>query len=250
VAWALTRAIVAAMPQAGAGAVPRADEIGLDGRAFGVAALAALVAGVVSAFVPALGAARADLRTALSSGARGASAGAGARRVLEGLVVAQVALGVVLAAGAGLVATSLGRLRAVDPGFRAEQVTMAEVPPPQGGADRRRRPPHRAVYDALLERRAPCPGVPRRRSASSRPFDGAGGGGVFDVEAHPRPPRGEWKGVSVRRVVAGRARTARHPLLAGRDVTDADRDGRAAVAPRSTPRRRGATGPSTATRPA
>jgi hypothetical protein len=116
VAWALTRAIVAAMPQAGAGAVPRADEIGLDARAFAVAALAALVAGVVSAFVPAAGAARADLRTALSSGARGASAGAGARAVLEGLVVAQVALGVVLAAGAGLVATASRGCGRSDPG--------------------------------------------------------------------------------------------------------------------------------------
>jgi hypothetical protein len=101
-AWAITRGIVAAMPREGAGAVPRADEIGLDARAFGVAVAAALVAGVLSAFVPAIGAARTDLRTALAAGgARGASAGAGARRALEGLVVAQIALGVVLAAGAG-----------------------------------------------------------------------------------------------------------------------------------------------------
>jgi predicted permease len=227
VAWAITRAIVAAMPQAGAGAVPRAEEIGLDARAFAVAVAAALVAGVVSAFVPAVSAARTDLRTALSPGGRGGSAGAGARRALEGLVVAQVALGVVLAAGAGLVATSLTRLRALDPGFRAEQVTMAEVPPPMGeNAEARTR----AFYDALLVRARGLPGVRSAALASAVPFDGSGLGGVFDVEAHPRPPRGEWKGVSYVGVSPGAARTLGIPLLAGRDFTDADRPGAPLVA--------------------
>jgi hypothetical protein len=223
-AWAITRGIVAAMPREGAGAVPRADEIGLDARAFGVAVAAALVAGVLSAFVPAIGAARTDLRTALAAGgARGASAGAGARRALEGLVVAQIALGVVLAAGAGLVATSLARLRAQDPGFRAEQVTMAEVPPPLGGPGAEGR--SRAFYEALLARARALPGVRSAALISAVPFDGTGLGGVFDVEAHPRPPRGEWKGVSYVGVSPDAARTLGVPLVAGRDLTDADREG-------------------------
>jgi predicted permease len=66
--------------------------------------------------------------------------------------------------------------------------------------------------------------------ASAVPFDGTGLGGVFDVEAHPRPPRGEWKGVSYVDVSPGALRTLGIPLLAGRDVADADRDGAPPVA--------------------
>jgi predicted permease len=232
-AWAITRAIVAAMPGAGAGAaagaLPRADEIGLDWRAFAVAAAVALAAGVLSAFIPAVGAARADLRSARSAGARGSSAGAGARRALEGLVVAQVALGVVLAAGAGLVATSLARLRALDPGFRAEQVTMAEVPPPPAARedDGARA---RLFYDALLARARAIPGVRSAALASAVPFDGSGSGGVMDVEAHPRPPRGKWNMVAYAAVSPGATRTLGVPLVAGRDLADGDRAGGALVA--------------------
>jgi predicted permease len=237
-AWALTRAIVAVLPRAGGGLVPRADEIGLDLRALAFAFAAALVAGVASALAPALGAARLNVARALAAGGtRGTSAGVGGRRTLEGLVVTQVALGVVLASGAALLATSLVRLRAVDPGFRAEQVTVAEVPPPvlvadvptpggpgTGGARTR------AFYDALLARVRAMPGVQSAGLASAVPFGGMGVNGVFDVEAHPRPANGEWKTVTYISLTPGTLRTLGVPLVAGRDVGDADRAGGPLVA--------------------
>jgi hypothetical protein len=133
------------------------------------------------------GAARADLRTALSSGARGASAGAGARRVLEGLVVRRWRSAWCSPPARGSSPPGLARAAGpVDPGFRAEQVTMAEVPPPGG--------PRRRARTAVLRRPARARACRARRALGGArqlvPFDGAGGGGVFDVEAHPRPPRG------------------------------------------------------------
>lgn len=233
-AWAITRAIVAVLPRT----VPRADEIGLDPRALAFAFAAALAAGVAAALAPALGAARADVSQALAGGGlRGTTGGVGGRRTLEGLVVTQVALGVVLAAGAGLLATSLVRLRAVDPGFRAERVTVAEVPAPvtvadvgtpQGpGAGEART---RAFYDALLARVRALPGVQSAGLASVVPFGGFGVNGVFDVEAHPRPRGGEWKTITYVSVTPGTLRTLSIPLLAGRDVGDADRAGGPLVA--------------------
>jgi len=228
-AWALTRGLVAALPRTGTGSiVPRAEEIGLDGRALAFALLVALVAGVLAALVPALGAARVDLRGALSGSARGTTAGLARRRALERLVVAQVALGVVLAAGAGLLATSLARLRDIDPGFRAERVTVAEVPLPAAAKDSAARA--RVFYDALLARVRALPGVEQAALTSALPLNGVGATGVMDVEAHPRAEGGPWKTVAYTAASPGAPRVLGIPLLAGRDLTDADRAGAPLVA--------------------
>ena len=229
-AWGLTRAVVAALPRAGAGVVPRAEAIGVDGRALAFAVLVALAAGVAAAFVPALAAARVDLRGALADGARGAGEGRRRRRTLEALVAAQVALGVVLAAGAGLLGTSLARLRAVPPGFRTAQVTVAEVPPPAGGRAGDRDARTRQFYDALVARARALPGVDAAALASTVPFDNRGLGGVFDLEAHPRPVGDDWKAVDYAAVSPGALGVLGVPLLAGRDVADADREGAPLVA--------------------
>jgi predicted permease len=232
-AWGFTRLFVAALPPEGApGALARAEEISVDGRALAAALVVALAAGVASALAPARSASRVDLRAALADGARGASGGAAGRRALEGLVAAQVALGVVLAAGAGLLATSLARLRAVDPGFRAAQVAVAVVPPPADGASAWVQGPPgaggeraRQFYAALLARARAVPGVRDAALASAVPFDGSLDGTVVDLEAHPRAPGGEWKTVRAMTVTPGAVRTLGIPLVAGRDLADADRAG-------------------------
>ncbi len=222
-AWALTRALAGALPAALTDGVPGADALGLDARALAFACAVALAAGVSAALLPALGASRVDLRGALTEGARGSTGGAGGRRGLARLVAAQVALGVVLAAGAGLLATSLVRLRAVDPGFRAARVTLAAVPLPS--ADLNDTVRAHAFYDALLARVRALPGVDAAALASEVPFAGGWGNGVFEIEAHPRPVGGQWSRVTYVDVTPGATRALGIPLLAGRDVGDADRVG-------------------------
>ena len=237
VAWVLTRGLAAALPPALTDGVPGAEALGLDPRALAFACAVALLAGVTAALLPALGASRVDLRGALTDGARGTTGGLGGRRALAHLVVVQVALGVVLAVGAGLIATSLARLRAIDPGFRAERVTVAEVaaplvadvPPPAtaataGGRDAQQARV-RAFYDALLTRVRAIPGVGVAALANAVPFDGDGNGGVFDIEAHPRRDGGQWSGVKYVDVTSGAMQALGIPLLAGRDVGDVDRAG-------------------------
>ncbi len=240
-AWGLTRALAAALPPALVDGVPGAEALGLDARALAFGCFAALAAGVGAALLPALGASRVDLRGALTEGARGTTGGLGGRRALARLVVAQVALGVVLAAGAGLLATSLARLRDVDPGFRAARVTVAQVPAPIVVADVP--PPSkspvaaapdsvraRAFYEALLAGVRALPGVETAALASSVPFDNNGASTVFDVEAHPRAQGADWKVVHPGTFTPGALRALGVPLLAGRDFTDADRTGGALVA--------------------
>jgi putative ABC transport system permease protein len=108
-------------------AIPRAENIQLD---FGILAFAfalALGAALTFGIVPALRGSRVGLRDALTEGGRSGSAGAASNRLRSALVVAEVALGVVLLASAGLLARSFQRLTEVRPGYDALNVTTMEI---------------------------------------------------------------------------------------------------------------------------
>lgn len=231
VALALTRGFVRLLPAGGAGALPRVAELGLDARALGVALATALVTSVLVAVLPALGISRPDLRGVFGAAlgaTRTASASRARRRAMEGLVVAQLALGVVLAAGAGMLVAGLVRLRATDPGFRAERVTVAEVPMPAVAGDSTVR--GRAFFTAVAERARALPGVTRAALASDVPFDGEGrGAGPLDVEAHPTPPGGDRPSFEMTTVTPGLFATLGIPLRAGRDVATSDDAGASPV---------------------
>jgi len=104
----------------------RTQEIGIDPWVLGFTLVLAVAAGIVFGTVPALGS-RVELSTVLNQGTRGSGGGAPRRRVQSALVVLQVAVSVVLLAGAGLLLVSFLRLQRVDAGYRGEQVLSAEV---------------------------------------------------------------------------------------------------------------------------
>jgi putative ABC transport system permease protein len=105
---------------------PRIDGIGIEPRVLlftlGVSTITGLLFGMLPAFK-----ARTDVSGALKSGGKGGSEPPGHRRLSDGLVVAQVAASVVLLVGAGLLLVSFYRLQRVDPGYRADRVTSAEI---------------------------------------------------------------------------------------------------------------------------
>jgi predicted permease len=102
------------------GALPRAEEVQLDGRVLWFTLAAAVLAGILFGLAPALKTSRGDLHTTLKEGGRGLS---GARhRVQSAFVVAEMALALVLLAGAGLMTRSLAKLWRVDPGFDPHNV--------------------------------------------------------------------------------------------------------------------------------
>ena len=95
--------------------IPRIDQVAINGWVLGFAILLSIATGALFGLAPARRAASVDLQTALAANSR-TSIGAGqtARRVL---IVADLALALVLLAGAGLMLKSVGRLMRVDPGF-------------------------------------------------------------------------------------------------------------------------------------
>jgi len=137
-------------------AIPLDYDLRLDGRAFLFAAV--LTASAVAGFglLPALRAARADLRSAFH--ARGAAAARPRPRLAGTLVGLQVALSVVLLVGAGLFARSLDSAARIDLGFQVDDVVVMNV---DFNTDRHRFDEARAsrFYGEGLERVRALPGV-------------------------------------------------------------------------------------------
>jgi predicted permease len=116
-------ALLALAPQT----LPRAAKIAVDGSALGVAVALAVLTGIAFGLVPALQVSRVRLHETLKQSARGASEGGQRQRLRGALIVGEMAVALVLLAGAGLLTRSFARLQEVSPGFNARNVHVAEI---------------------------------------------------------------------------------------------------------------------------
>jgi putative ABC transport system permease protein len=198
--------------------VPRLDQVQLDGVVVLFTFAAALATGVLFGLAPALMAARGAAEALRDGGRHGT--GRRARRVLGALVAAEVAIALVLLAGAGLLVRSFVRLQSVDPGFRAQGVLTARVSLP---AVRYSEPKAIvAFFESALDRIRQLPGVENAAGISFPPLAGPGIGTSFYRLDRPEPPDGQKPVTEVRPVTPGFFATMSIPLLAGRDITPAD----------------------------
>jgi predicted permease len=101
-------------------ALPRAQEIGLDGSVLIFTVLASLATGILFGLIPAIRASQANLQSTLQESGRGLVSGR--QRMQTTFVVMEVAMALVLLIGAGLSIRSLLRLWAVDTGFDPHNV--------------------------------------------------------------------------------------------------------------------------------
>jgi predicted permease len=99
------------------GALPRVDDIGIDGRVLGFTLAACAFAALLFGLAPALRGARADVQSVLKESSRGSGGGRHRHRTQRAFVAAEVALALVLLVGAGLMLRTLQALWRVDPGF-------------------------------------------------------------------------------------------------------------------------------------
>jgi len=139
--------------------------------------------------------------------------------VLSTLVVAEVALSLVLLAGAGLLMRSLLELQRTDLGFRPEGVLTATVPLPSTRYDTIKAT---SFFHESLERIAALPGVQNAAGASCLPVPFACIGTSFWRADRPKPADGQLSSSHVRPVTPGFFTTMGIPQLAGRDFSNAD----------------------------
>ncbi|MGE5326289.1 MAG: ADOP family duplicated permease, partial [Deltaproteobacteria bacterium] len=122
-----TRNILAALPAT----LPRAAEVGLDFRVLLFTLIVSIGAGILFGLLPAWRSTRRSAYETLKEGDRGLVAGS-RRRAQDALVAVQMAVALVLLAGAGLLIRSLSQLWKVDPGFDPDHlITFNLALPPQ-----------------------------------------------------------------------------------------------------------------------
>ena len=147
--WAL-KTILAALPWN----IPRVENIRVNVPvllfAFGVS----VAVGILFGMAPALKSSQVDLQTSLKEGSRGSS---GRHRVQNSLVIVQMALTLVLLAGAGLLFRTIRHLWQIHPGFDPQHVVTFQVGLSPSAT--RSGPDTRTAFRQLMERIGQIPGV-------------------------------------------------------------------------------------------
>jgi len=198
--------------------VPRLDQVALDLPVILFTIGLSLATGLFFGLAPALLATHSP-GDSLRDGGRH-SGGVRSRRALNTLVIAEVALSLVLLAGAGLLIRSFIRLQNIDPGFQDANVLTARVSLP--GA--RYSEPARVsgFYSDVLSRVSALPGVRSAAGVTFLPLAGPGIGTSYHDASLPTPAPGESPICDVRPVTPNFFRTMGIPQIAGRDFTAAD----------------------------
>lgn len=199
--------------------LPRLAEVGLDLRAVGVAVGISLLTAALFGMVPALASSGIKLAEALREAMRGTTGGQNTLR--RGLVVAEVALAVVLLAGAGLIARSVHNLLETDPGLRAEQVLTMRLT--LTGASYQDQDDRRGFVDELLPRLEALPGAGAVGGIVWLPLGGSKSATAYTVADRPAPPPGQEPGADIRIVAGDYHRAMGIPLLRGRTFDTRDR---------------------------
>lgn len=182
---------------------------------FAAAMVIALLSSLLLSLVPALSLARRNLRSGLSS-MRSSGIGGGGTRLEGGLVVAEVALAVLMAASAALLIKSVSNLYDIDPGFDPRNTAVVDVILPQAATP----PERREFVRAALVQLGALPGVNSVAVAQRLPLRGGGDNWGLTVVGHPDQPDGT---TSFRIVSQQYFETMRIPVVKGRGFEATDR---------------------------
>ena len=205
--------------------IPRLEQLTLDLPVVAFTVLTALATGIIFGVVPAFISAGAAYDALKEGGRHGG--GRRLHRVLSTLVIAEVALSLVLLAGAGLLMRSIVKLQRSDLGFRVDGVLTAGVQLPAARYDMARAD---GFFRESLSRVAALPGVQHAAGASCLPVPFACIGTSFWRVDRAKPSDGQLSSGQVRPVTPGFFRTMGIPQVAGRDFSDSDTTESAAVA--------------------
>jgi predicted permease len=172
---------------------------------------------------PALRAARVDLQEALKDSSRGSSMSSARHRLLQGSVVVQVALTLMLLLASALTVRSLARVLDLAPGFRAAHATTMQLNLPQ--TRYATNPARIAFYNSLIERLRSIAGIQSAGLASYLPFTGGSDSSPFDLPGRPPRPNEPARHANTEVIAGDYFQAMGIPLLRGRTFTAADAEG-------------------------
>jgi putative ABC transport system permease protein len=210
--------------------IPRVESIPISMPVLCFALAATVLTGLLFGVAPAMQSAGANAADILKESSRGATPGSRSARLRRVLVVAEIALSLVLLAGAGLLIESFERIARGSLGFQPDHVLGVEVFLAANRYPENQPDKQRVFVQDVLQRMKSLPGVLSVGAAFTLPLTGFWGETDFLVEGRPLPKPGATSTADNRFVTPGYFSTMRVPLLGGRDFTDADRDGGRRVA--------------------
>jgi predicted permease len=224
--------------------LPRTDLIVLAGTPLLTGSLVTAATVILFGVAPSLVALRFDLSTPLRSDTRSGTEGRRLRKVRQALVASQLALAVVVLAGAGLLVRSLARLATMDMGYPTEQLTMLSVSLPWGTYARDCRPSGTVLtaadttawsrcagrvnfvaHERIMANLRTLPQVVSVSPAAAPPFLGSNvwmGRFAAEEQSDAEAKTNPWFGFDA--VGPDFFRTLGVPLVSGRVFTDADRE--------------------------
>ena len=206
--------------------LPRAHHIALDGWALGFSLALSVLCGIVFGIAPAFQASKTDLNETLKESTGRTSSGLGGQRMRGALVIAEVALSLVLLAGASLLIETFANLLHTNPGFDPNRILSVQIWPTGGEI-----PSTEAMVNFhrnVIQRIERIPGVQSAAVVTGGLPLELGGNVYFEFVG-----RKQSEGVSAdyREITPEYFRTLGVPLEHGRFFTDADATtaGRAAI---------------------
>jgi putative ABC transport system permease protein len=198
--------------------LPKWMDFSVDAHVLFFALAASLVTSLGFGIAPAFGSSGGDLTAALKEGSRGAGSGLRQKLLRNGLIVGEVALSVILLAGAGLTVRSFLAMMHQSLGYRPEHVLSLEITYPA------KRYPDGPQAREMLRRIATevsaVPGVVSAAFSSGVPLND-GWSRIFTVEGRPRDLK-DMPVVNHVVITPAYFRTLQIPLLQGREFTEAD----------------------------
>ena len=190
-------------------------EFALDTTALAFTLAAAVVAAVVSGLPPVLTMLRDDLTSAIREAGRQGGGGRRAQRLRNGLVVAQLAMGVVLLVGAGLLTKSFYGLLGEGPGFNAGSVWTVRTT--LAGSRYATSDSWARFQRQAVEALRALPGVAEAGFTSILPFAGNNDQGSFDIDGYVTPQGASPPHAQHRSIDEGYFGTLEIPLIQGRN---------------------------------
>ncbi len=205
--------------------VPRFHETKIDVNVLAFTTFVALLAGVLVGVWPAWRISNTEsISLALHEvGSRGSSDGAGRQRMRSGLVITQVALAIVLLAGAGLMLKSFWHAQNAPLGFDPHGVVNFDISLPE--AKYKKDEQKDAFWAQLLARVQTIPGVEAMAISANSPFDDSEWDSGFHVTGTPPAPFGQKPAAEVSPVSPDYFRVMGMPILLGRGFGPEDQPG-------------------------
>jgi putative ABC transport system permease protein len=199
--------------------IARIDESRVDGRVFGFTCVVALLTSLLAGLLPALQASKTDVNETLK--AQSSRSSRGGRWTMPALMITELALSLVLLAGAGLMIKSFLRLLAVTKGFNPEGVlTLTLSPSPAKYPPRS--PQRFGYYQESITRVQALPGVQSAGLASLTPLEGGYSRALLQIEGRSPFEQGQEPMVDINLISPEYFQTMGIEMRAGRPFAAQD----------------------------